>query len=304
MKPLVSYCILFYNQERYVRDALKAALAQDYENLEIIASDDCSSDGTYKVMQEIANSYDGPHKLIVRRNDQNMGISKHFNKVFCELAQGEFVVAAGGDDISLPNRTSKSVDLLLKCPKLQSVTFRSLQVDDNLEPLPYNRHISDGSYSIMTMADYCLFDNFIIFSGDSRTYRSSLFNKFPKLTYAHEEDLEFFIRSMLTGGVGIIREPLVHRRWHGNNVSGKPLLRRERNDQYKQMVSDVNYAYEKKYISEEEKNAMLCKVKQVRDFFYNQDDARRHPYINKFFKGIAKLSRIMSLFICQNISVR
>ncbi len=53
-RPLVSFVLLAYNQERYVEEAIAGAFAQDYSPLEIILSDDCSTDGTYAIMQRMA----------------------------------------------------------------------------------------------------------------------------------------------------------------------------------------------------------------------------------------------------------
>ena len=54
-KPLISFLLLTYNQENYIQDAINGALAQTYSPLEIIISDDCSTDGTYKKIEEIEN---------------------------------------------------------------------------------------------------------------------------------------------------------------------------------------------------------------------------------------------------------
>ena len=70
----------------------------------------------YKGMKKMAEEYDGPHKIILNRNEHNMGISQHMSKCYIELANGEIIIAAHGDDISLPNRTSKEVDFLLNNP--------------------------------------------------------------------------------------------------------------------------------------------------------------------------------------------
>lgn len=45
--PLVTFALLAYSQEKYIREAVEGAFAQTYEPLEIILSDDCSSDRTY-----------------------------------------------------------------------------------------------------------------------------------------------------------------------------------------------------------------------------------------------------------------
>lgn len=106
--PLVSFCLVAYKEEKYIRDAIKGAFSQDYPNLEIILSDDGSPDRTYEIMQEMASEYKGPHKIILNQNKPNLESRDHYCKVLYELSKGEFVVLADGDDISLPQRCSGS----------------------------------------------------------------------------------------------------------------------------------------------------------------------------------------------------
>ena len=54
--PLVSFCILTYNQEKFIEDAIKGALSQEYDNLEIIISDDGSTDRTYDIAKNLTNT--------------------------------------------------------------------------------------------------------------------------------------------------------------------------------------------------------------------------------------------------------
>lgn len=99
-RPIVSYCLFTYNQELYVRESLEAALHQTYSPLEIIISDDCSSDHTVRILKEIINPYSGPHEIILNVNDQNLGIGAHVSKVMMELCSGDYIVMVGGDDVS------------------------------------------------------------------------------------------------------------------------------------------------------------------------------------------------------------
>ena len=68
-RPLVTLALFAYNQEDYVDEAIMAAFAQTYQPLEIILSDDYSSDRTFEVMQEMAREYQGPHEVFVQCND-------------------------------------------------------------------------------------------------------------------------------------------------------------------------------------------------------------------------------------------
>ena len=101
----VTFFLLTYNQEAYVREAVQAALAQDYSPLEIILSDDCSTDGTFEIMREEVAAYEGPHTVRLNRNPENLGITAHLNLSF-EMATGELIVYAAGDDISRADRVT------------------------------------------------------------------------------------------------------------------------------------------------------------------------------------------------------
>lgn len=105
-KPLVTFALFAYNQEQYIREAVAGAFAQSYEPLEIILSDDCSTDRTFEIMQEMAAAYSGPHNVLVRRNPINTGTVDHFLGV-AKLARGELLVVAAGDDVSSADRTSE-----------------------------------------------------------------------------------------------------------------------------------------------------------------------------------------------------
>lgn len=111
--PLVTFALFAYNQEKYVREAIEGAFSQTYQPLEIILSDDCSTDQTFQIMQEMSAAYRGPHTIRLNRNRKNLNIGGHVNTVN-RLAQGELVVAAAGDDISMQDRTYILVNAWLK----------------------------------------------------------------------------------------------------------------------------------------------------------------------------------------------
>lgn len=107
--PLVSFCITCYNQERYIGEALDGAFAQTYRPLEIVISDDCSTDGTQDVIRRKIAEYKaagGDIPVNFLANKENAGNLGNWLR-FGEFAKGELIVKADGDDISLPERTSK-----------------------------------------------------------------------------------------------------------------------------------------------------------------------------------------------------
>ena len=109
-RPLLSFIVVAYNQERFIREAIEGAFAQTYSPLEIILSDDCSEDMTFEIMQDMMADYDGPHQIVLNRNVCNLGIVGHVNRVIA-LAKGALMVMAAGDDISFSERTEKLFEL-------------------------------------------------------------------------------------------------------------------------------------------------------------------------------------------------
>lgn len=101
--------LLAFNQEAYVEAAIASALAQDYPNLQIVLSDDGSSDATYALMERAARDYAGPHTIVANRTPANRGVVQHFYHAVGR-SDGALIVGAGGDDISHPHRVSTLVE--------------------------------------------------------------------------------------------------------------------------------------------------------------------------------------------------
>ena len=108
-KPRISLVLLCYNQESMVRHATESVLAQDCEPLEIVLSDDASTDGSYPILQRLAREYRGPHRVSARRNERNVGIGAHYNQLL-GATSGALLITAAGDDFSVPQRARRLIE--------------------------------------------------------------------------------------------------------------------------------------------------------------------------------------------------
>lgn len=259
--PLVSYFVVSYNEEKYIREAVQSAFDQDYPNMEIVLSDDNSSDGTFEIMKEMAANYKGPHKVVLNQNVPNLGPRDHYCKVLYELCHGEYIVFADGDDISKPNRTSVSVDFMIKHPEVMSLSCESQLINENGEEIVRRSKMraSTTQTSIYTLDDFVAFD-LINLSDDSRVIRRTLVDSFPPLQYSYAEDLFLFIRSLFIGSYAYLRQPLVLYRQRGDSLMGKSRKKRWASHSdivrfnettKKQITTDFEYAKSRGYISSE-----------------------------------------------------
>ena len=76
-KGLVSVSVITYNQEEFIEETLESILNQSYNNIEIIVSDDCSTDRTVQILKNYAKKYPNIVKPIL--NTENKGITENSN---------------------------------------------------------------------------------------------------------------------------------------------------------------------------------------------------------------------------------
>jgi hypothetical protein len=125
--PLVTLLLTTYKQEPFVREAVRSALAQDYQPLQIIISDDASPDRTFDLIAEETRAYRGPHEVHIRRNPKRLRSIRHLEEVL-SLARGELVVTAHGDDVSVARRVSVLVEAWRR-ERVSMVSSRALMMD-------------------------------------------------------------------------------------------------------------------------------------------------------------------------------
>ena len=205
--PPVTLILFAYNQSRFVSEAAASCLAQDYAGpLEILLSDDCSNDNTFDLLEKLANEYDGPHRIRLRRNSVNQGIGEHYNTAIAE-ANGDLIFTAAGDDISLPFRVTRIVNAWLEnACKADLMTSNLRQIDEHGE-IGKDIIVSDLS-RWKSPAEWIRKRPYVV--GAAHAFTSRLHREFggflPELVY---EDQVMAMRAAMTGGGLKIEEELV-----------------------------------------------------------------------------------------------
>ena len=95
----ISVCIPTYNCAEYLRQAVDSVLLQSYQNLEIVIVDNCSTDETVTLVEEIISS--SSRDIQFYKNDRNIGMVSNLNRCL-ELARGAYIKFLMADDILLP----------------------------------------------------------------------------------------------------------------------------------------------------------------------------------------------------------
>lgn len=215
--PLATLIVAFYKQERFVEDTVAGALGQTYPNLEIIFSDDKSPDGTFEVLKKAVEGYQGPHKVILNRNEKNMGLVPHVNKLLFELAHGEFIFLNGGDDVSLPGRVSAQMECFRADPSVMAVTGSYITIDKDGKQTGEGRLEKD---SLLRVDDgkYLQSDTFMT-GGVALAIRKTVLDRFGRMGDCQTEDSVLRFRAMLLGPTLRSAQVLLKYRIHGENIS-------------------------------------------------------------------------------------
>ena len=111
--PLVSIGVPVFNGDKLLAQALAALLHQDYNNLEIIISDNGSTDTTSNICKEFVNK---DTRVKYFRSEENFGLSWNFNRVL-ELSSGKYFMWAAHDDLREPSFVRACVEKMEQCPE-------------------------------------------------------------------------------------------------------------------------------------------------------------------------------------------
>ncbi len=109
--PRVTLGIATYNRDTYLGEAITSCLTQDYESLEVLVVMDGT---TNPAIEQVLDDFHDP-RLRVVRHDGNRGIAAAYN-TFVSEGRGELIAMLGDDDVSLPGRIRRQVEVFDRFP--------------------------------------------------------------------------------------------------------------------------------------------------------------------------------------------
>ncbi len=127
MNPKIDIIMGVYNCADTLEESIDSILNQTYTNWYFIICDDCSKDNTYEILEKYKKQY--PDKFLILKNEKNMGLNFTLNKCL-EFCEDDFIARQDGDDISLPDRFEKEMEIL-KNEKFALATSSMISFDEN-----------------------------------------------------------------------------------------------------------------------------------------------------------------------------
>lgn len=112
-KPIVRILLTTYNGERYIRSMIDSIMEQDYENWELIVSDDGSGDSTVAILDEYAHN--NPDRITHHRSGRRFGCAqKHFMHLLRTFSDAPYIMFCDQDDVWHRDKVSKTLQCMLR----------------------------------------------------------------------------------------------------------------------------------------------------------------------------------------------
>lgn len=216
--PLVSVCIPVYNSEHTIRQAIECALAQTYQNIEIIIVDNNSTDRTWDIVQSFSDA-----RMRKYRNETNIGMVPNWNKCI-DYASGKYIQFLHGDDVIESNCIEIKTRIAESDENISLVFSASHIINENNEILLLRRQfktdcIIDGKKlakkSFLSKNLYGEPTNVLF----RRIVSEQLFFFSTNLCYS--VDWELWMRLSILGNVGYSATPLMKYRISKTNATSR-----------------------------------------------------------------------------------
>ena len=131
--PSVSIAVVTYNSAKTILETLESIKVQTYPNLELIISDDCSTDHTVSLCREwVEKNKERFDRVELITAEKNTGVSANFNRAEA-ACQGEWVKPIAGDDLLMPNCIEECVNYAEKHPDAYAIFGRAKAFGASME---------------------------------------------------------------------------------------------------------------------------------------------------------------------------
>jgi glycosyltransferase involved in cell wall biosynthesis len=226
LPPLVSVVMCTYNGSRFIDEQIISILNQDHSNIELIISDDRSTDDTW---QKLLDWQKKDARIKVYQNEINVGYNKNFERAI-QLANGELVALSDQDDIWMPQKISKLI-AAFDDPNTTLAHSRSVRLENGrlrFKSASLHHHFKGNDTRRLFMFNQV--------NGHDIMFQRELKEKFLPVPDGMMYDWWIAVIATCYGNIASVNEYLVHHRIHSENS----FFTKDRNVKKKQLdLEDV-----------------------------------------------------------------
>jgi len=195
--PLVSVLMSVYNGLAYLEQAVESILRQSFDDFEFIIVNDGSTEPVSEFLSRIRD----PRIVLV--NQENMGLTRSLNKGIC-LARGEYLARMDADDVSLPQRLERQVEVMEANPCLDLVAAHYEVIDDKGRVCDRKVLIQDPVYRLWRLQFHNVYGHGTVLLRKNSIVAAGGYDE----TYAVAQDYELWSRLSKLDNTHVIPEVL------------------------------------------------------------------------------------------------
>lgn len=206
-----------YNGEKYLTAQIDSILSQSIQDIELVISDDCSTDGTFRILNSYALK---DNRVKVFRNEVNLGYLKNFERVL-SLTKGDYIALSDQDDIWTNNHLEILLDNIgnsvLSCGNVSITNECGTETGHTWDDIHLTNVMpKDNNHKLMSLIYFrgC-------YQGASMLFKRELLKYLtpfpPNITF---HDFWISCVACLYGGIAYSEDVIAYYRIHGNNLSG------------------------------------------------------------------------------------
>jgi glycosyltransferase involved in cell wall biosynthesis len=216
-RPLVSVIMPTYQGAAFVGETIESVLAQTYEPIELVVVDDASTDGT----PDIVAAYTDRARIRLERGSERVGPTRRRNEALA-LAQGPLIAWLDQDDLWLPEKTQREVEIMLERPEVGLVYTGYEAFDaETGETIPWRDRDSEaeGNVLVPLFVRGCFVGSLTALFRREVLDRRSL--RLREKDFSFGDDYYLWLALSLDWQVARIDEVLARYRRHAENESSR-----------------------------------------------------------------------------------
>jgi glycosyltransferase involved in cell wall biosynthesis len=271
MDPQVSIALPVYNGEKFIEFTIKSVLDQDYNDLELIITDNRSTDRTKEICLDLAET---DPRIRYVENPRNLGAAPNYNAGYA-LARGKYLKWSAHDDLISPNFISATVSALETHPDATLAFGRTICIDTDGNEIPGDDH--NETQSILEDEPHIRFHRAIVESGTCfpifGLFRMDLLRKSTLHRSYYGSDRALIAETALLGKCLLVDEAIFYNREHSDrSIRIEDLAERRR-------WQDTSAS----------RGAVMEHVNLLRHLF---EIARRHPDVVRRDRAVAQVMKV------------
>lgn len=220
-EPKISVLLPAYNHEWYLKETIESVLNQTFQNFELLISDDCSTDGSVRIIKGFTD--ERIKKVFFKDNKGTVRALNHL----LSIAKGEYIAVIGSDDVWEADKLEKQLEILERDKSIAACFSRAIIIDEKSNVVDNSTVFSNETFDFENYSRTRMLRELFLsgnrFCHSSVLIRSDVHRQVGEYNVAYRQlhDYDLWVRLLLNNKIFIIESPLVRYRVveKANNVS-------------------------------------------------------------------------------------